>query len=308
MKAHLFTLLLFIAATCTYAQTCTPDSQYVTSGFYPDSATGLPGAPAGQPYSTVITIVVPIDSLFDFGPPLGLMTVTFDSLNVQDNTGDGIALNGLPPGFTYVCNPPGCSFPGGTSGCLLIMGTPSIGDTGIYNLVIENDAYVLELVPSGNPPANMDPISYYSIEITDSVAMPPDTTCTVFDTIIVYDTVTTTVIDTITYYDTVLISVTDTLIIDVTLTGVNPPNNTNTIVVYPNPTNDQITIDNGDYLSMVGYTVKIVNSLGQDVFNSLVTTQQFVIDLNTFGSTGIYYLQVIDGNSTILENRKLVLE
>ena len=138
--------------------------------------------------------------------------------------------------------------------------------------------------------------------------MPPDTTCTVFDTIIVYDTVTTTVIDTITYYDTVLISVTDTLIIDVTLTGVNPPNNTNTILVYPNPTNDQITIDNGDYLSMVGYTVKIVNSLGQDVFNSLVTTQQFVIDLNTFGSTGIYYLQVIDGNSTILENRKLVLE
>ena len=123
-----------------------------------------------------------------------------------------------------------------------------------------------------------------------------------------YDTVTVIVYDTITYYDTVLVSVTDTLIIDVTLTGITPPNNTNTIKVYPNPTNDQLHIDNGDYLSMSGYTLKIVNSVGQDVFNSLITTPLFVIDISTLGSTGLYFIQVIDGNNNVLENRKLVLE
>ena len=117
-----------------------------------------------------------------------------------------------------------------------------------------------------------------------------------------------TCVDTVIYYDTVLVSVTDTLIIDVTLTGVAPPNNMNTLKVYPNPAKDQLYIDNGDYLSMSGYTLKIVNSVGQDVFSALITTPLFVIDISTLGSTGLYFIQVIDGSSNVLENKKLVLE
>ena len=175
-------------------------------------------------------------------------------------------------------------------------------DTGIYNLVIENDAYMQEMVVFGNPAVNMNPLTYYKIEVKDSLIPPPDSNCTVFDTIIVYDTVTVIV------YDTVLVAVTDTLIIDVSLTGISPPNNTNTLLVYPNPTNDQITINNGDYLSMTGYTVKIINSIGQDVFSSAVTTPQFVIDISTLGPIGLYFIQVIDGNNNLVENRKLILE
>ena len=132
-------------------------------------------------------------------------------------------------------------------------------------------------------------------------------TTEVFDTTYVTINDTNMVNDTVTYYDTILVSVTDTLIIDVTLTGVSPPNNTNTLKVYPNPANDQLYIDNGYYLSMNGYTLKIVNSVGQDVFNSLITIPLFVIDISTLGSTGLYFIQVIDGNNNVLENRKLVL-
>jgi hypothetical protein len=143
-----------------------------------------------------------------------------------------------------------------------------------------------------------------------------DTTfVTVYDTTDVYDTTFVTVYDTtdvydttfITVYDTTYVSVTDTLFIDVTITGVSPPNNINTIKVYPNPANDVVYIDNGNYMSMSNYTIKIVNNIGQEIFNSNVNTQQFMIPVSTFGAEGLYFIQIIDDNGTLLDTRKLVL-
>lgn len=57
--------------------------------------------------------------------------------------------------------------------------------------------------------------------------------------------------------------VTDTLIINVLLTGITPPNNTNIIRIYPNPASTHIYIDNGNYNTMTGYTIRINNDLGQ---------------------------------------------
>ena len=132
-------------------------------------------------------------------------------------------------------------------------------------------------------------------------------TIIVQDTNFVTDTTFITINDTITYYDTVLVSVTDTLIIDITLTGIAPPNNINTIKVYPNPANDIVIIDNGNYANMSNYTLKIVNSLGQDVFNSLITIPQFQIPVNTLGTTGLYFIQILDPRSQIIDTRKLIL-
>ena len=78
---------------------CTPDPQYTTSGIYPDSATGLPPAYIGHSYDVVITAVVPTDT----------MGFTIEYIEL---TGVG----GLPPNFTYQCNPSNCQFPGGSSG------------------------------------------------------------------------------------------------------------------------------------------------------------------------------------------------
>ena len=108
--------------------------------------------------------------------------------------------------------------------------------------------------------------------------------------------------------DTVSISVMDTLVIDVTITALQAPNNINTIKVYPNPTNDVIYIDNGDYAMMSGYTINIINAQAQQIFNSAITQQTFSINVSQFGATGTYYLQILDSNSNIVEVRHIVLQ
>jgi N-acetylneuraminic acid mutarotase len=123
-------------------------------------------------------------------------------------------------------------------------------------------------------------------------------------TINITDTCIVTINDTI----TTLISVTDTLIINTLITGLTPPNNLNTIKVFPNPTNDHITIDFGNFASMNGYILKITNSIGQIVFTTPINQQSSYIDLSTWSGNGIYFVQIIDTQNNTIENRKIVLQ
>lgn len=104
------------------------------------------------------------------------------------------------------------------------------------------------------------------------------------------------------------IAVTDTLIINVNRTGYNPITFENTLKVYPNPTKDKITIDNGNLSKMTGYSIKIMNSLGQQVFQSNINQQQFNIDITAWGGNGIYFLQLIDNSGNIVDIRKILLQ
>lgn len=108
-------------------------------------------------------------------------------------------------------------------------------------------------------------------------------------------------------YDTIVTSTTDTLYIKVNTSSLSNPVY-NTIKVYPNPSSTQVIIDNGNYSSMGTYTAKIVNALGQQVFQSLITQQQFVIDANTMGGAGIYTLYITDGNNKVIGVKKIVLQ
>jgi hypothetical protein len=121
---------------------------------------------------------------------------------------------------------------------------------------------------------------------------------------------TQTVYNTITVYDTVTVyeSVTDTLIINTSVTGVNPANNINTIKVFPNPANDHITINYGNFATMSGYTLKITNNLGQVVFTTPINQQSSYIDLSTWSGNGIYFVQIIDTQNNTIENRKIVIQ
>lgn len=112
----------------------------------------------------------------------------------------------------------------------------------------------------------------------------------------------------VTVYDTLLTTVTDTLIINATLTGINPPSNLNTLKVYPNPANTHITIDYGNFVSMNGYTLKIVNAVGQTVFTTLINQQTSYIDLSTWTGNGIYFVQLIDTQNNTIENRKIIIQ
>jgi hypothetical protein len=124
-----------------------------------------------------------------------------------------------------------------------------------------------------------------------------------------YDTTYVTVTDTnvITVYDTLLTTVTDTLIINTTL-GLPAPNNENTILIYPNPASDQITIDNGNYITMAGYSIKIENNVGQEVFQSAINQQLFTIDLSTWTGDGLYFVHLIDAQGNTVTVRKIVLQ
>lgn len=81
------------------------------------------------------------------------------------------------------------------------------------------------------------------------------------------------------------------------------------IKTYPNPTNDAITIDiNSDFNLQKDYRLKIMNILGQSVYESLVTKHISTINLNSWTSKGIYVIQLIDGSSNVIDNKKIVLQ
>jgi len=104
------------------------------------------------------------------------------------------------------------------------------------------------------------------------------------------------------------ITVTDTLLINTNITGFNPVTYQNTIKIWPNPTNDHITIDNGNLANLTGYQLKISNALGQQVFQSAITQQQFYVDMSTWGGNGIYFVNLINAQGVTIETRKIVLQ
>lgn len=93
------------------------------------------------------------------------------------------------------------------------------------------------------------------------------------------------------------------------ITGINPPDNLYTLKVYPNPAKDVIFIHiDKNYSLIADYTIKIINSQGQSIFESNITEQIFEVDVSTFGHTGLYIIQIIDNTSQIIDIRKVILE
>jgi hypothetical protein len=102
------------------------------------------------------------------------------------------------------------------------------------------------------------------------------------------------------------ITVTDTLLISF-VTGLNElPENFGLMKVYPNPSHSSITLDAQNTTG--NYSVKITNSTGASVYSHVVTQKLTQINLSSLGSSGIYFLQVLDIDSKVLETKKLVLE
>jgi hypothetical protein len=108
--------------------------------------------------------------------------------------------------------------------------------------------------------------------------------------------------------DTSFIAVTDTLIINTLITGINPPANSNTIKVFPNPAGSFITIDYGNFALMSGYQLRIENSLGQQVFQTNITQQSDYLSLSTWGGNGLYFVHIIDPQGNTIDIRKIVLQ
>jgi len=110
-------------------------------------------------------------------------------------------------------------------------------------------------------------------------------------------------------YDTNYITVTDTSLIDVTFTGLNNQNKINTIKIYPNPTNKFIFIElEENYSSISNYSIKIINTTGQKVFETVLSERIFKINIDDFKTNGLYFVQVINNNNEIIDIKKIVLK
>jgi len=111
-----------------------------------------------------------------------------------------------------------------------------------------------------------------------------------------------------TIYDTTYVTVTDTLIINTTVTGINPPSNLNTIKVFPNPASTHITIDYGNFAIMNGYQLRIENSVGQEVFQTNISQQSDYLNLDSWGGNGLYFVHIVDPQGNTIDIRKIVLQ
>jgi N-acetylneuraminic acid mutarotase len=80
------------------------------------------------------------------------------------------------------------------------------------------------------------------------------------------------------------------------------------IQIFPNPSNDHITIDAGDLATMNGYSIKIEDAQGQQVFQNAVNQQQFYVDITTWGGNGLYFVRIIDPQGNTVDIKKIVLQ
>jgi hypothetical protein len=107
------------------------------------------------------------------------------------------------------------------------------------------------------------------------------------------------------------ISVTDTLIINVgQLSYTNPVTYSNNITLYPNPANTQVNISFNNISDLVGGNIKIINSLGQQVATTPITLSgtNTTMSLNTWGGTGLYFVQIINSQGQIVDIKKIILQ
>lgn len=152
LKIHLLLGFLCLCTQFLNAQTpaCQPDSvryKDSSSGVYP-----LPYIPVtrtnagidkpaciGKAYSFVWTVKMG-DTISVPNPlaPGTTIAAPVDSVTLAKTA----AIQGLPPGITYACNPPNCVFKKKTNGCVALSGTPLATDTvKTYPLIITAKAY-----------------------------------------------------------------------------------------------------------------------------------------------------------------------
>jgi hypothetical protein len=93
-----------------------------------------------------------------------------------------------------------------------------------------------------------------------------------------------------------------------TLSSFNPLVYQSTVTIYPNPANEQITIDCGNLANVSGWTIKIVNTLGQEVFSGAMNTQQYVVPLNSWSGQGMYFVKIINAQNEVVNIKKIILQ
>jgi len=59
---------------------------------------------------------------------------------------------------------------------------------------------------------------------------------------------------------------------------------------------------------MNGYQLKIENSLGQELFQTIISQQTDYLSLNNWGGNGLYFVHIVDPQGNTIDIRKIVLQ
>lgn len=78
--------------------------------------------------------------------------------------------------------------------------------------------------------------------------------------------------------------------------------------IYPNPAKDQITIDCGNTSNVIGGNYRIINMLGQEVQNGVLSSKQNSIELNNIKGKGIYFVKIYDSSNSLLDTKKIIIQ
>ena len=100
----------------------------------------------------------------------------------------------------------------------------------------------------------------------------------------------------------------DTLKIKLKLTTGIKANQYTDIQVYPNPTSDLLILTVSDVIALNGYTFKIYEIQGKEVYSSNITNTKTEISLKALGAKGMYVLHILDATKTSIQTKKIVLE
>ena len=98
------------------------------------------------------------------------------------------------------------------------------------------------------------------------------------------------------------------MVINTGVLSTTPVTYTSSVSIYPNPANDQITIDCGNLANVTGWKIKVTNALGQEVFNQPMNTQQYVVPLNTWSGQGMYFVKIINAQNEVVNIKKIILQ
>ncbi len=118
----LFTIITISALQTAFAQ-CTPIPFSGPAFTNPDTNDVIPPAVETQFYSQIIHIRIPADTM------LSGLVITIDSAGIQ-------SITGMPSSLSWVSNTPNNYWPGDTFGCVIIQGTPLVGDAGDYTVSV----------------------------------------------------------------------------------------------------------------------------------------------------------------------------